>query len=126
LRKDVNVQRAHSFFATLFDFSFSEFVTARLLKVIYGAAIGLWGIAGLGLLLGALSQSGLAALGALVLVPVGFLIAVTLTRIWVELVIVAFRIADHAAETAEQAAAIALNTAEAGRVHGTAAVGQAD
>jgi hypothetical protein len=111
--KDGDVQRTHSFFATLFDFSFSEFVTARLLKVIYGAAIGLWSIAGLAVLLGALTQSGLALLGALVLVPAGFLIAVTLTRIWVELVIVAFRIADHAAETAEQAAVIALNTARA-------------
>lgn len=111
------------FLATLFDFSFTEFVTAKLLKVIYAAAIGLWTVVGLVVLVGALAQSGLAALGALIVVPVGVLVAVTVTRIWIELVIVAFRIADHAAEVAEQAAAIALNTAEAGRTHRPAAIG---
>jgi len=101
---------SRSFVGALFDFSFDDFVTTKVLRVLYGVAIGLWGIGGLVILVGALNGPTLFALAALVLVPLGFLVAVTLTRIWCELVIVAFRLADHAAETAEQTAAIALNT----------------
>ena len=68
------------FFEALFDFSFTEFVTAKLVKVIYGAAIALWSILALVVLLGALASSGIALLGALILVPVGLLVAVTEKR----------------------------------------------
>ena len=70
------------------------------------------------ILTAALNGPALLALGALVFVPIGFLVAVTLARIWCELVIVAFRLADHAAETAEQTAAIAVNTSGSTRASG--------
>ncbi len=95
----------------LFDFSFTEFVTTRVLRVLYGLAIVVWAVGGLVILAGALNGPTLLALGALVFVPIAFLAAVTLTRIWCELVILAFQLADHVAETAEQTAAIAVNTA---------------
>lgn len=98
------------FVGALFDFSFTEFVTTKVLRVLYGAAIGVWAAGALVILVGALTPPSLLALGALVLVPLAFLAAVTLTRVWCELVIVAFRLADHVAETAEQTAAIAVNT----------------
>jgi hypothetical protein len=102
--------QARSFLSTLFDLSFSEFVTAKLVRVLY-----IFGIAGLGLmsvitLLGALQQDGVKAFGALILVPIGFLVGVTVLRIWMELAIVAFRIADNTAETAHHAGTIASNT----------------
>jgi uncharacterized protein DUF4282 len=95
----------------LFDFSFTQFVTTRVLRILYGVAIAAWAVGSLVILAGALNGPALVALAALVFVPIGFCIAVTLTRIWCELVIVAFRLADHVAETAEQTAAIAVNTA---------------
>ena len=100
-----------SFLGALFDFSFTDFVTTKVLRLLYGVCIAAWAVAGLVILAGAANGPGLYALGAMVVVPIGFLVAVTLTRIWCELVIVAFRLADHAAETAEQTAAIAVNTA---------------
>lgn len=95
----------------LFDFSLTELVTTKLLGILYAVAVGVWAVGGLVILAGALRGPTLLVLGALVLVPTGFLVAVTLTRIWCELVIVVFRLADHAAEMAEQVAAIAVNTA---------------
>jgi hypothetical protein len=105
---------ARGFVGALFDFSFTDFVTTRVLRLLYGAGIAASGIAGLVILARAVNGPGLFFVGALVVVPIGFLVAVTLTRIWCELVIVAFRLAEHAAETAEQAAAIAVNTRAAG------------
>lgn len=106
------------FVGALFDFSFTEFVTTKVLRVLYGVAIGVWAVGGLVILASSLNGPILFALGALVLVPLAFLAAVTLTRIWCELVIVAFRLADHAAETAEQTAAIAVNTSGSTRGSG--------
>ena len=99
------------FVGALFDFSFTAFVATRILRVLYRVAIAVWAVGGLVILAGAFRGPTLFVLGALVLVPTGFLVAVTLTRIWCELVIAVFRLADHAAETAEQMAAIAVNTA---------------
>ena len=112
------VRDPSGFVGALLDFSFTEFVTTKVLRILYGAAIGVWAVGGLVILIDALNGPRLLALGALVLVPLAFLAAVTVTRIWCELVIVAFRLADHAAETAEQAAAIAVNTSGSSRGSG--------
>jgi hypothetical protein len=104
------MQNARGFLPALFDFSFTAFVTAKLLRLVYGAAIVGFGLAALVVLAGAMNGSASVVLATLILVPFGFLVAVTLTRIWCELVVVAFRLAEDAAETAEQAAQIAVNT----------------
>jgi hypothetical protein len=51
-------------------------------------------------------------MGALIVATLGFLFTITLARIGLEAAAVFFRIADHAAEVADQAAQIALNTSE--------------
>lgn len=90
------------FFEALFDISFTSFVTTRLVKVIY--ALGIIGAAIVSLwFIGAAVEVGRggAVVFALVFAPVLFLVAVTLTRLYLELAIVVFRIADHAAEIVE-------------------------
>lgn len=90
------------FLASLFDFSFQEFITTRIVKVLFVLGIiasGLWAIV---FLLTGLSQGGAFAFGALIGAPLGFLMIVLGTRVWLELIIVVFRVADHTAELVAQ------------------------
>ncbi len=86
----------------LFDLSFSEFVTTRMIKVLYvlgiiGAAIGSLIMLGTGFRNG--FGSGLLAL---ILAPLVFLLWTLLARMWCELIIVAFRIAENTSRLVEQ------------------------
>ena len=87
--------RQRGFLATLFDFSFTDFVTPGVLKLLY--TIGL-----LAALFGAVRFIGAGfgrgiwtGLGALLLAPVLFIVYSLLARVVVELVMVFFRIAEH-------------------------------
>lgn len=101
----------HGFFATVFDFSFTELVTARLVRAVYVLAA-----AGAGLLACAAFTYGMMqspALGIVLLFGAGVaaLIAVLLVRVWLETVVVLLRIADQTEEIAEQLAGIAVEVA---------------
>ena len=97
------------FFAALFDLSFSELVTTKIIKVLYVLGLIGAGIYSLILLvmmvmssLG-LSQSN-AAMGilllllSLVVTPLIFLVFVIAVRVYMEMIIIMFRIADNTAE----------------------------
>jgi hypothetical protein len=94
---------AKGFFGTLFDLSFSEFITTKLIKVLYIlllilVAIG-FVIAFFSSLVTMFSRGGfLAGLLGIVLAPIGALIYVILARMWMELIIVIFRIAENTTE----------------------------
>ena len=94
------------FFSALFDFSFSEFITTKIIKFIYGLNIV---IAGLVTLIMIFSQFGhgkvLAGIGMLIISPIAFLLWVCLSRIYLELVIVIFRIAENTRDIARLAQA---------------------
>ncbi len=82
------------FFAKVFDLSFEEFVTGSVIKVLYVIAI-------IGAVIYAISaiamgfKSGvLLGIVALILSPVIFMLVVLIARIYMELIIVIFRIAD--------------------------------
>lgn len=89
------------FIGRLFDLSFSEFITTQIIKVLYviamiGAAVG-----GLVVLLGGFrSGSFMGVLTGLILAPVLFLLYVILARIWLETLIVLFRIAENISKIA--------------------------
>lgn len=93
---------AKGFFGALLDFSFSSFVTTRLIKVLYV----LWLI---GLALGALGGLAGAAMNvvngqiingviSLVVLPFALVAGLILGRMWHELIIVQFRIAENLEE----------------------------
>ncbi len=88
-----------SFLGALFDFSFEEFVTIRLIKVLYGILLALVALGTLGGLVGALGSmvSGefLAGIGILVMTPIMALLYLVLARAWTEIIIVMFRIAEN-------------------------------
>jgi len=98
------------FFGTLFDFSFTEFVTSKIIKFLYGLSILCSGIAALILLIivlvGGFKQSASAGILALLfMTPFSillFLILVVYGRVFLEIIIVIFRIAEHTAEIAKK------------------------
>jgi Domain of unknown function (DUF4282)/zinc-ribbon domain len=85
--------QAKGFFAALFDYSFGSFVTPRIIKILYVLAtilISLWTLL---LILAAFNVSGGAGVVMLLVGgPLLFLIAMIYARVFLELVIVFFRI----------------------------------
>ena len=85
--------QARGFFSSLFDYSFTSFVTPRIIKVLYVLAtivISLWTLL---LVLAAFNVSSGAGVAMLVIGgPLIFLISMIYARVFLELVIVFFRI----------------------------------
>ena len=94
-----------SFFAGLFDFSFENFVALKVMKVLYGlfllALAGgiLFGLGGA--VLSMINGQFLAGLGMLVVMPFAALLYLILGRVYFELIVVAFKIAEDADEIAK-------------------------
>ena len=97
----ISMEQGAGFFASLFDFSFTEFITTKLIKFLYGLGMLLGGVMALGLIIAGFAQSAIVGILFLVLSPLVFLLYVIGARVWLELVIVVFRIAQHTAEIAK-------------------------
>ena len=91
------------FFSALLDFSFSEFITTKIIKFIYGLVILIGAILMLKSIFGAFHMSFAAGLGTLILAPLAFLLWICLARIYLEIVIVIFRIAENTRDMARLA-----------------------
>ncbi len=89
------------FFATLFDFGFTEFIALRVIGLLYGLLVGLAGLGALSFLFAALSQGFGNFLGALIVAPLFFLIYVIFTRIALEALVISFRNENNNRRTAE-------------------------
>lgn len=93
------------FFAGLFDFTFENFVALKVMKVLYGlfllALAGgiLFGLGGA--VLSMINGQFLAGLGMLVVMPFAALLYLILGRVYFELIVVAFKIAEDADEIAK-------------------------
>ena len=84
------------FFASLFDLSMTEMITPKIIRIIF--IIGLLGLlvsAVFGLVTAIMSGEVMAIILALIAVVVGFLVAAILLRIYLEIVVVFFRIYDE-------------------------------
>jgi hypothetical protein len=83
--------------AGLFDFSFETFVAARLVKILYICSlIGVSIVAAIGLAGGVAGLASGAASGvvAVITAPLGWLFFLALARLWLERIIVIFKISD--------------------------------
>ncbi len=96
------------FFAALFDFDFTSFITLRFLKVIYAILVGLVVLFGVVFLVVGFARGGVAAVAAVLLAPLGTLLYLVLIRISLEVVALFFRIGEH---TSVMAAALTGHTA---------------
>jgi hypothetical protein len=87
------------FMGSLFDFSFSSFVTTKIVKVLYVLAIVVFGLAALAYIGFAFSVSvGFGLLMLVIIAPLTFLLYVIYTRVVLELFIAIFRIMESNAE----------------------------
>lgn len=94
-----------SFWSQLFDFSFSSFVTLKVIKVLYGLWIVIGVIAALSTLSGGLGMMGYMHFGygwsagafllSLIWAVIFFFLWVIGGRVWMETIIVLFRIAEN-------------------------------
>jgi hypothetical protein len=96
------MENAKSFLGALFDFSFTEFVTTRIIKVLFGIAIFLSAVVTIFYIAGSFASSVPLGILILILSPIIFLIYVILARVWLEVIIVLFRIAEHVGEMAQK------------------------
>ena len=92
----------HGFFKRLFDLSFKEFVTTKIVKFIFILTIIIGGLVAIGILISGLSRGGGMAFASLIIAPIVFFLYVLFSRIWLEIVIVLFRIAENTTMFVEQ------------------------
>jgi hypothetical protein len=88
------------FFSKLFDFSFSEFVTTSVIRVVYALLVVFAALAALAIFVSLAAQGGGGVVVGLILAPLLFLLYVLIARIYLEVLIVLFRIAESTEETA--------------------------
>jgi small-conductance mechanosensitive channel len=81
-----------NFFKKVFDFSFKEFVTLDIIKIIYGILLVLVGISAIACIIGGFSSSFLAGIGGIVIAVVVAFLGTIGARIWCEIVLILFRI----------------------------------
>ena len=94
---------ARGFFSSLFDLSFQEFITTKIIKVLYVIAIIGSAIGALAILVGAFaSRSFFGIVGGLISASIGFCLFVILARVWMEVLIVLFRIAKNTGKIASR------------------------
>jgi uncharacterized protein DUF4282/zinc ribbon protein len=96
--------QAKGFFASLFDFSFSSFITPRLVKVLYvlmTIVVALWTL--LFVLLAFRSSSSFGFIALVILGPIFFVIMMIWVRAGVEAIIAFFRIQEDVAAINQRA-----------------------
>jgi hypothetical protein len=93
------------FFGALFDLSFSEFITTKLVRLLYilllilvviGLVVGI-----IGGLVTMFTDNFFAGLVTIVAASIGSLISVIMARVWMEIIIVIFRIAENTSDLAQ-------------------------
>jgi Domain of unknown function (DUF4282) len=89
------------FFGSLFDFSFMNVVTPRLVKVIYILVMIFTGLAAVGLIVGmAKVNAGLGIVALVVVAPLYFLVTVSLWRMLLEVLTAIVKMEKHLATLA--------------------------
>jgi len=89
------VKKAEGFFKALFDFSFSTFITSKIIKFLYILFVIFAALGAIGIIVSGFSSSvGMGLLSLIVLAPLAFLLWVITSRVFLEIIIVVFRIGD--------------------------------
>ncbi|MCI0433601.1 MAG: DUF4282 domain-containing protein [Gemmatimonadetes bacterium] len=90
------------FLGSLFDFSFSNFITARLIKVLYALGLVVAGLCVMVMLTTAFGYGFMFGLLALLVAPILFLFIAMYMRVIMEVLIVVFRISENVARIADK------------------------
>jgi hypothetical protein len=90
------------FFQALFDFTFSQFVTEYLIRVLYILALIVAVLAAVSSAVALFSQGLLIGLFSILLAPLAFVLVMVVARVWLEMLVVLFRIASYLREINEK------------------------
>lgn len=85
--------RSDGFLQAFLDFTFTQFVTIRVIAVLYGLALAGVALATLGVL--TFTWQGIGFFAALVVTPLFFFLSLLMVRMYLEITVVLFRIADN-------------------------------
>jgi len=86
---------AKGFLRSLYDFGFESLVTTRIIRFLYGLLVVVYSIAAVILFFaGLLSGTAGGILLAIFAIPIGYLLYVIAARVWMEFLIVVFRMGD--------------------------------
>ncbi len=96
------MQRELGFFSSLFDVSFSSFITTKLIKALYTILAILSAIGAIIFIVTGFQIGVFVGILFLLLSPLVFLFNLILARVYCELIIVLFRIAEHVQHIAER------------------------
>ena len=97
------MNQSKGFWGSLFDLSFTDFITSKIIRVLYVLLIVAAALVTLVAIVTAFAKSALlGVLTLLILAPLGFFVAVICIRVYLEIIIVIFRIAENTAEIARQ------------------------
>ncbi len=98
------------FFGSLFDFSFTSFVTPKIIKVLFilgVLVVSLYAVIMLGVGLLSMVQGRVGAgLGAILLAPIVFVLGLCYVRVLLELMVAIFRIAENTSQLAQHTTAL--------------------
>ena len=87
--------------SAIFDFSFTEFISIDLIRILYVFAFLVAGLAMVATILAGFSSGFMWGLGSIIMAPIVFFIIIFIARISLETMIVLFRIAENTKETAD-------------------------
>jgi len=91
------------FLNSLFDFSFTSFITSKIIKVLYGLCIFFSALVALFIIsFGFSISAGTGIVVLLIVAPLFFLIIVIYSRVLLEFIMVVFRISENIEKIAEQ------------------------
>ncbi len=83
------------FWGSLFELSFNELITMRIIKVLYAIGVLIAGIVGIWLIVEARHQVGFRVLLYIIAAPTAFILLVIILRVCMELVLTLFRIEEN-------------------------------
>lgn len=93
-------QSRYGFFESLMDTRFDHLITPSMIRFLYIVSMIVLAIGALVVIVSAFANSAGSGIVALILAPIGALIYLIITRLWLELVIVVFKIRDATEEVA--------------------------
>ena len=88
-------QQGRSFFARLFDLSFTEYVTPSIIKVLFIIGIVLAGLFSLLIFVSLSNQGGGAVVAGIIVAPLMFFFYVLMARVLSEVYLILFRIEEN-------------------------------
>lgn len=96
-------QAPRGFFSKLFDFSFETFITPSIIKILFILILVVIALGALGMIIVGFTQGVLSGLATLIIaVPIGGFLYILFARVWLEIVVVLFRIEENTSIMAER------------------------